>query len=385
MKGVLTVWRKELKDAIRDKRSVLAAMSYAFFGPMLLAVAFFFLVSQLTDESDVKIEIDGPENAPALVAFLQQQGIVERDLEADPWPAGRQPIQLDLPDNWNERVAEGTPVRVVLQADFSNQKQRTEINRVEQSLQHYAQNIAQIRLMTRGLDPALMQPVDLVKQDLATKGSRAALLLGSVLVFILLSVFWSGMNVAIDISAGERERNSLEFLLSQPLSTAAIAAGKTLTASSFAIFGALLTLVVIPIVFRFVPLERIGMSVDLAWQTLALMALMLVPLALFATVLQLFVSFRAKSFKEAQTYISFLLMVPMLASFGVEFAQLKHQALYYIPLTGQHQAFLDLIKGEPLNVTAALLCSGITLAFAALFLLGIGRMLRSEKVVFGIS
>ncbi|MEX1222766.1 MAG: ABC transporter permease [Idiomarina sp.] len=379
--AILTVWRKELRDAVRDRRSVLAAMSYAFFGPVLMAVAFFFLVSQMTDDSDVKIDMQGTEHAPALVNFLAAAGIQQRD---EPWPNGRQPIALEFPADWDAAIAAGEPARVVFNADFSNQQQRAEISRVTQALQNYSQQITQVRLLARGLHPQLMQPIDVVRQDSATKGSRAALLLGSVLVFILLSVFWSGMNVAIDISAGERERNSLEFLLSQPLSSTELVAGKTLTAASFAMFGAFLSLVIIPFVFAYVPLERIGISVDLAWQTLALMAVMLVPLALFATALQLFVSFRAKSFKEAQTYISFLLMVPMLASFGIEFARIKHQALYYLPLTGQHQAFLDMIKGEPLNVVAALASAVITLLCSGLLMLGIARMLRSEKVVFGL-
>lgn len=379
--AIVTVWRKELRDAVRDRRSVLAAMSYAFFGPVLMAVAFFFLVSQMTDDSDVKIDMQGTEHAPALVEFLAAAGIEQRE---EPWPTGRQPIALEFPADWDAAIAAGEPARVVFNADFSNQQQRAEISRVTQALQNYSQQIAQVRLLARGLHPQLMKPIDVVQQDSATKGSRAALLLGSVLVFILLSVFWSGMNVAIDISAGERERNSLEFLLSQPLSSAELVAGKTLTAASFAMFGAVLSLVIIPFVFTYVPLERIGISVDLAWQTLALMAVMLVPLALFATALQLFVSFRAKSFKEAQTYISFLLMVPMLASFGIEFARIKHQALYYLPLTGQHQAFLDLIKGEPLNVFAAVASAVVTLLCSGLLMLGIARMLRSEKVVFGL-
>lgn len=80
--AVLTVWRKELRDAIRDRRSVLAAMSYAFFGPVLMAFAFFFLVSQMTDESDVRIDMQGTEHAPALVSYLQAAGITERD---EPW------------------------------------------------------------------------------------------------------------------------------------------------------------------------------------------------------------------------------------------------------------------------------------------------------------
>lgn len=381
-RAFVTVWRKELKDAVRDKRSVMAAMSYAFFGPVLMAVAFFFLVTQLTDRSDVEIDIQGAQSAPALMQFLEEQGIVARGDQA--WPEGAQPITLEIPAHWDERMASGEPIRVVLRADRSNQKQRTDITRVEQAVQAYSSQVAQVRLLTRGLDPSLMQPIRLVEQDLATKGSRAAILLGGVLVFILLSVFWSGMNVAIDISAGERERHSLELLLSQPLSTTSLVLGKTLTAASFAVFGAVLSVVLMPLVFQFVPLAQIGMSVTFGWVTLVTMVLMLVPLALLATTMQLFVSFRAKSFKEAQTYISFLLMIPMLASFGIEFARLKSQWLYYLPLTGQHQAFLDLIKGEPVQVTAAIISCVATLLLAWLLLVAIARMLRSEKTVFGL-
>lgn len=78
------VFGKELRDAIRDKRSVMAAMSYAFFGPLLMAVAFFFMITQLTDPSDVEIDIKGAEHAPAFVDYLAQRGIVER---SKPWPA----------------------------------------------------------------------------------------------------------------------------------------------------------------------------------------------------------------------------------------------------------------------------------------------------------
>ena len=289
-----------------------------------------------------------------------------------------------VPAEWEDKIAKGEPAVVELRADYSNQKQSTDIRRVEQALQAYGSQIAQFRLMMRGLDPRLVQPIEVAKQDLATSGSRAALLLGSVLVFILLSVFWSGMNVAIDISAGERERNSLEFLLSQPLSSDALVLGKTLTAASFAMFGAVLCVVIVPVVFQFVPLEKIGISIELGWQDMLLMAVLLLPLALLAAAMQLFVSFRAKSFKEAQTYISILLMVPMLASFGVEFARIKHAALYYLPLTGQHQALLDMIKGQPINVFAAFASALVTLVVAVVLIKLIGRMLTSEKVVFGL-
>ncbi|WP_417656417.1 ABC transporter permease [Pseudidiomarina aestuarii] len=378
---LLIVWRKELRDALRDKRSVMAAMSYAFFGPLLMAVAFFVLISQLTDESDVGINIEGAEHAPAFIAHLQRQGIVERE---KPWPDGQQPIVLAISENWADNIAKAKPIEVTLTADFSAQKQRTDINRVERAVQSYSNQLTYIRLQMRGIDPGIMNAIDLVKQDTATKGSRAALLMGSVLVFMLLSVFFSGMNVAIDISAGERERNSLELLLSQPLTAQQLVWGKALAASCFAIFGGILSVVLIPFIFSFLPLHNIGISIALGWQSILLIIALLFPLALFATALQLFVSFRAKSFKEAQTYISFLLMLPMLAVFGVEFSRVKHQALYYLPITGQHQALLDIIKGEALQWLPMALSAVATVALSALLLMLIGRMLRSEKVVFGL-
>lgn len=372
---------KELRDALRDKRSVMAAMSYAFFGPLLMAVAFYVLISQLTDTSDVKIEIEGAEHAPAFVAHLKSNGIVQRD---EPWPAGQQPIVLAIAPEWDERIATAQPAKVTLTADFSAQKQRTDIRRVESAVEGYSRQLSYIRLQMRGIDPRITQGVDLVKHDKATKESKAAILMGSVLIFILLSVFFSGMNVAIDISAGERERNSLELLLSQPLTTNQLVWGKALAASAFAMFGGLLSAVLIPIIFKFLPLHEIGMSISLAWPMIALIVMLLVPLALLATALQLFVSFRAKSFKEAQTYISLLLMAPMLVVFGVEFAKVKHQALYYLPLTGQHQALLDIIKGEPLQWVAIGVSALLTYVVSVLLLKLISRMLSSEKVVFGL-
>jgi len=378
---VTVVWRKELRDAIRDKRSVMAAMSYAFFGPLLMAVAFYVMISQLTDPSDVEIDITGAEHAPALVEHLKRNGIVERD---KPWPPGQQPIELAIDASWADKLALAKPAPITLTADFSATKQRGDISRIERAIESYGSQIAYIRLQMRGLDPRVVAPIDLIKHDTATKGSRAAILMGSVLIFILLSVFFSGMNVAIDISAGERERNSLELLLSQPLNAHQLVLGKALAASCFAIFGGVLSVVLIPIIFRFLPLHNIGISLSLDWTMMLLIVLMLIPLALFATALQLFVSFRAKSFKEAQTYISFLLMLPMLAVFGVEFARLKNPILYYLPLTGQHQALLDIIKGESLAWLPMGISALATLVVSWLLIRLIGRMLSSEKVVFGL-
>ena len=126
------------------------------------------------------------------------------------------------------------------------------------------------------------------------------------------------------------------------------------------------------------------MSVSFGLPMMLLMFVLLIPLALLATTLQLFVSFRAKNFKEAQTYISFLLIIPMAAAFGVEFARLKTPILYYLPLTGQHQTFLSLIRGEAINWIGTGVSALATIALALVIGQAIARMLKSEKTVFGL-
>ena len=93
-----------------------------------MAVAFFFLISQLTDQADVGIEIEGKEYAPQLVEFLNENGIVEKQGD---WSENEVPIILRLPENWSTKIADAEPVEVELKADWSSQKQQTDIKRVE--------------------------------------------------------------------------------------------------------------------------------------------------------------------------------------------------------------------------------------------------------------
>lgn len=376
---LLTIWLKELKDAIRDRRSLMAAMSYAFFGPMLMAVAFFAVVKEATSESDLKVQLEGQEYAPELVEFLQHKGILaatEEDLDTG--------IKLIIPADYQERLAAAKAVSIIVRADYSERKNSSNRQRVERALTEYNQVVASARLMMRGISPEVMYAVVAERQDTATKESRAALIMGTVMVFVLMSVFFAGMNVAIDTSAGERERNSLEFLLAQPVRLIDLVTGKALAASTFAMLGGALTLIMIPAVFLFVPLEKLGIDISFGFGKQVMLALVLIPLAILASALQLFVSFMAKSFKEAQTYITFVMFAPMTIVFVLEFTRFSHAALDYLPVTSQHQVLLGSINGEPVSVLAMAIGALGTLAVAALILLAVQWKLRSEKAVFGL-
>ena len=343
------VWFKELKDAIRDRRSVMAAMSYAFFGPMLMAFAFFAVVNQATSESDLKVALSGAEFAPELVQHFKQNGIVAHETPEDA------SIEVSIPEDFQERLATARTVTITVRADYSERKGSSARSRVESAVRSYNQMVASARLMMRGISPEVMQAVVPARQDTATKESRAALIMGTVMVFAVMAVFFAGMNVAIDTSAGERERNSLEFLLAQPLRPFDLVLGKALASSTFAMLGGALTLAMIPLVFLFVPLQKIGIDISFSVITQVVLVLVLIPLALFASFLQLLVSFLAKSFKEAQTYITFVMFAPMTIVFALEFTRFSHPILDYLPITSQHQALLGSINGDPVASTHALL------------------------------
>ncbi|HLV47902.1 MAG TPA: ABC transporter permease subunit [Aliidiomarina sp.] len=376
---LLTIWFKELKDAIRDRRSLMAAMSYALFGPMLMAVAFFAVVQEATSEKDLTVQLEGQEYAPELVLFLQQKGILaskESEQESG--------IKLVIPEDYQERLATAKAVSIIVRADYSERKNSSNRQRVERALTEYNQVVASARLMMRGISPEVMYAVVSERQDTATKESRAALIMGTVMVFVLMSVFFAGMNVAIDTSAGERERNSLEFLLAQPVRLIDLVTGKALAAGTFAMLGSVLTLIMIPIVFLFVPLEKLGIDISFGIGKQAMLALVLIPLALLASALQLFVSFMAKSFKEAQTYITFVMFAPMTIVMVLEFTRFSHVALEYLPVTSQHQVLLGSINGEPVSFIAMVIGALSTFAVAGILLFGVQWKLRSEKAVFGL-
>lgn len=374
-----TIWRKELLDAVRDRRSLMAAMSYALFGPLLMAVAFMVLIKDVVSERDVHIHIDGAEYAPALIEFLQARRIFTADAES---PA--HDIWLTIPEDYQERLERAQPILIGLRSDYSERSLQSQRTRLEGALREYNQTIAQHRLTLRGIHSEVIQPLHIDRQDTATKGSRAALLLGVVMVFVLMSVFFSGMNVAIDTSAGERERNALEFLLAQPVATYVLVTAKMMAAATFAILGGIIALLVIPAAFYFVSLEKLGIDFSLAPSEQVLIALTLVPLALFASILQLFVSFRAKSFKEAQTYISLIMFVPMAVVFALEFSRFEHPALLLLPVTSQHHVLFSMIAGQPIALVPVLFGGLTTMLFTGILVWIVTRMLRSEKVVFGL-
>ncbi|MCL1091382.1 ABC transporter permease [Shewanella profunda] len=382
MNKIIAMVRKELIDAARDKRSVMAGLYYAIGTPLIMCGLFMVLIGQLTSPDDLKITIKNPDKAPDLVRFLSNKGITQgaadgsdaKDLKA---------IELIISTDYAAQMNQGKSAEITIVADNSEEKLQNSIRRLEKQLQAYSAEMGSLRLIARGIDPRVVQPLKVNVQDKATTDSKGGMILGIAIFTMIYSVFISGMNLAIDTSAGERERNSLALLLSHPLTTRQLVLSKIIAVSLFALLGLVLILLVSKIAYAFVPWQELGFSVNITTEFMLLMLVVGIPVALMAACLQLFVSFMAKTFKEAQSYLTMVLFVPLALSMAASY-NIAPDMLQWLPVSGQQQALMDFIKGKDLPMLQLLVSTLGTLAIAILLAFGMERSLRSEKVIFGL-
>lgn len=379
MNKIIAMVRKELIDAARDKRSVMAGLYYAIGTPLIMCGLFMVLIGQLTSPDDLKITITHPDKAPDLVRFLSNKGISSGEAKDTDLKA----IELIISTDYAEQMNQGKGAEITIVADNSDEKLQNSIRRLEKQLQAYSAEMGSLRLIARGIDPRVMQPLKVNIHDQATTDSKGGMILGIAIFTMIYSVFISGMNLAIDTSAGERERNSLALLLSHPLTTRQLVLSKIIAVSLFALLGLVLILLVSKIAYTFVPWQELGFSVNITSEFIALMLIVGIPIALMAACLQLFVSFMAKTFKEAQSYLTIVLFVPLALSMAASY-NIAPDMLQWLPVSGQQQALMDFIKGKDLPMLQLLVSTLGTLAIAVLLAFGMERSLKSEKVIFGL-
>ena len=384
---VRAVGRKELVDALRDRRSLLSALLYPVLMPLMIVLMFGAVVRMEGGDRPLEVPVAGREHAPNLVAFLEQRGVTLLDPPDDPEAAvqaGDVDLVLIIDEEYGERfrAVEPAPVRIV--HDSSQTASRTGISRLRALLREYAGRVAALRLLARGISPDVTQAVRVDDLDLATPAETAARVFAMLPMFLILSAFIGGLNVAIDTTAGERERKSLEPLLVNPVSRGALAAGKWLTTSAFGVAAAVLTLVMFLVMMPFVPLEQVGVQLSLGALQLLLMSAITVPMALLASSLQMFVATFARSFKEAQTYVSVMIFVPMIPGIVTQIYPLQPADwMMLVPALSHQLLLIDVMGGEEIATLSLSMSALATTLLALLFLALTARLLEREKIIFG--
>ncbi|MDE0841762.1 MAG: ABC transporter permease subunit [Porticoccaceae bacterium] len=378
MNTFLSLLRKELIDAIRDKRSVMAGLYYAIFTPILISGLFMVMIDKLSSIEDFQLTIVNAEQAPDLIAHLNRQGISHSDDSAE-----RLAIKLIIGSEYSRQMTRAEPADVILRADTSTDGVMTSVRRIQRALQQYSEEMSGIRLIARGINPQVVRPINLQLQNQATVESKGGVFIGMMVLLILLAVFIAGMNLAIDTSAGERERHSLALLLSHPIGLRELVMAKVCAVSTFGMAGLIAAVSVSKIIYPMVPWQKLGFSIDIGLPFILAAVLISVPVAALAASMQLYVSFMAKSFKEAQTYITFVMFIPVTLSYTVTL-DIATEQLRWAPVTGQLQALIDLMKDQATPLLPLVSSCLATFAICVVLVLGMERLLKSEKIIFGL-
>lgn len=372
MRRALAVCRKELRDGLRDVRSVLSALVFPLMAPAMLGLAS-TQISRLEEERPaLTLLVEGGERAPLLIDWLEDHVSVREappDAEAQ-LMSGRDAVLLRVPEGFGEDYAQSQPAQVELVSDSAHTRHLPSVRRVERLLEGWSAQTGAMRLIVRGVDPTVAQVLQVEGVELGTPERRAGGVLGDMVALLqLMTAFFCNLYLAIDVTAGERERRSLEPLLLTPAPRGALVVGKWLAGATFGVVGTLLSLGLTVGTLRVLGARGVGIPLSLDAATLAQAAGVLVPLTAMGAAFQMLVAGLSRSFKEAQTWLSLTLLLPTLPGLLSVFEPINPSAwMMAVPGLAQQVLLRALLSGAPLPGAWALGAAGSCAVLCAVFL-----------------
>ena len=392
MHPVLTVFAKEFRENLRDRRTLFSAL---LFGPLLGPLMFAGGLSLRLDrgveagERPLALAVAHAERAPNLLGVPAS---VRPDGDAGGLRCGcraraavlthRYAQVLEVPPDFAARLAAGAPAPLVLYADSSDVAAAGDVARLRELISRYSSLMTRLRIAARGIDPRLLTPIAVQDIDVATPASRSVLALGTLSYLVLLTMLMGGLYLAIDATAGERERGSLEPLLTLPVRRAHLIFGKILATCAYMALSLTLTVLAFAVMLRFTGLERFGMSANFGPWVAARLILFCLPLVPLGAALMTIVAAYTRSYREAQTWLGLVLLVPTLPLALAAVKGLRPTlALMAVPSLSQHFLITSLLRDEPVPKAYLALSVGATLTIGAALIAVAGRLYRREALL----
>jgi len=353
------IFNKEIKDAVRDHKALMSA----FFLPVLMAVmtsaGVLLIIKSIDDAEHITLPVAGAEYAQPLVQWLEEQGVTVTLAPEDPVAAVNDQsldFVLIIPEQVSEDIRSAEPSTLWLVMDTSRQDLMSQARTIKAYIRQWSSQVGGLRLLAQGISPQVAMPVVVHEVNVADSQKLASRVLGGMPLVVLMAMFAGSIGLAADLTAGERERRSFEPLLINPVPRNVVIYGKWATTMLFALVITVITLALQLLVARLLPLSELGIRFDLGVMEILVMLLIIVPVVFMGSAIQLFVAIFARSFKDAQTYMSLLVIVPMIPGVYVLMNPGDYEMWQVaIPLLGPQLLLVDLFGGELPSIEASIL------------------------------
>jgi sodium transport system permease protein len=386
-----TVFRKELVDAVRDRRTWLIALAMSVLSGPVVLLLIATLVGSI-EESVAKREVvlEGGERAPTLLNFLQRAGATVVAAPAD-WRerlrSGALANAVLAPaQDFEARLVRGEAAPVDVYFDDSHDKAQAVVRATVRLLQGFNRELGTQRLIARGVSPQLIAPLELRENNLAPPAAGGARLLFIVPWAALMVAVFGALAVAIDVTAGERERGSLEPLLGNPVCTGALVLGKWGVVMAYSIAIVALTMAGFLAAMRLIRSESLAALLQLEWREVAIFVVLLLPFAALMAALNMLAALFGRSYKEAQTYVSYLAMAVQFAALVPVFLTVRDAAWqWFVPGIAQLTVLMKALRGDAVGAYDLAVPAAVALAGTALCLSLQARLLTRERIVFARS
>lgn len=388
MSAVWTLFRKEVRDNLRDRRSLFFALLY---GPILLPLMMVGPMLYSIDrhtidfEAPTPIAVEGGNHAPNLLQFLRQHNLdaVEAPQDyRDKLVSGELAVVLSIDAAYTENFARGEPASLVIYHTSGNDESGNRRRQLRAVLEQYASQIRSLRFGSRGIDSRVFDPLAISERDQADK-PRSLLFIAYLVPFLLMfSMLMGGYYLAVDTTAGERERLSLEPLLSLPLPRHQIVLGKYCAILAFVGLAMLLPLVSTFALLTLLPVDLLDRNLDFGLWTFAIALVSNIPTVMLVSAFMMAIAAFTRNTKEAQTHLSFAMLLPVIPFFALQFLPVPLGTLsMFIPLLSQFQIMELAVFGDavPLHYIAASAAGSV--AVAALFLSLAIRLYHRERIL----
>jgi len=369
-RAIWIVFAKELKDALRDRRTLIAVfISSVAMGPLML-VMLSSLMGKYEQRAEARqIVVSGLDSAPTLRNYLERQTFTAKPPPAD-WEAQLRDSKLGdpvviVPPDFEDALAHGQGPRIELMYSSANSRAQSGLGTIARLLQGFDTEQASLRLIARGVAPGTLTVTRVDEHDIADNAARAAQLTGMVPVFVLMAVLYGALTAALDTTAGERERGSLEPLLATPASRGALVVGKWAAVFAIGIIIAVLSCI------SFLPAQSMLRSESLAalfrfgWVEAAWFIGLLLPFAGALSAAMMAIAIRCKTMKEAQANNVILTMaVTMTPLINIFNQEGESQWNLWLPSLAQTTLMNRVLKNAPIGLAdvapSLLVCAAIT-------------------------